>query len=569
MELLLKMKERLEIFRKIFPYVSKYKLQWILLLCLKVGQRLPILVQPLILRTFIVHVIDDKKISYMFIIIAMLIGLFLVDTVLKVWHRVIDNSLFNKITKDLRVSLFEHYMLMPIEKYNAFKNNDLVRRLDFDIDMVKFFLIGEVFDYIAYLVLIVVSTILMFSLDWRLTFIAYILTLFSIGLSKKYEDKIEKNAELKRDLITQIEEHVGKLSLFWKEVKANQMESHQEKDFGHVLKTFLNCTYEYTEIDFCRKSVLDAKESIIDLLGMYVAGGILSLFYHIVAGTVIACVGYYNNILEGFREIIEINTGLSSMKPSISRVIDILNLPLEKNAKNKIFHDNDRTVYEVKNLWFRYNNSSRDVLQNLSFKIEEGAKILLEGISGSGKSTLLQVLTGELTPTQGQVNFKGLNLAQVSMGEFHHYIRMINQNIYYMNISVREFLKMGKKDVSDDELKRVCTEVNLWKDLEIKTDGLDTLIGENGSNLSKGQRQKLALARLLLSKNKTIILDETFSAIDTGDKVAVIEIILKHFKEQTIICATHDGEIKRFFHETIWVGNERMRGQGPIDSRKD
>lgn len=109
----------------------------------------------------------------------------------------------------------------------------------------------------------------------------------------------------------------------------------------------------------------------------------------------------------------------------------------------------------------------------------------------------------------------------------------------------------------------------MWKDLEIKTDGLDTLIGENGSNLSKGQRQKLALARLLLSKNKTIILDETFSAIDTGDKVAVIEIILKHFKEQTIICATHDGEIKRFFHETIWVGKERMRGQGLIDSRKD
>ena len=69
--------------------------------------------------------------------------------------------------------------------------------------------------------------------------------------------------------------------------------------------------------------------------------------------------------------------------------------------------------------------------------------------------------------------------------------------------------------------------------------------GENGSNLSKGQRQKLALARLLLSKNKTIMLDEAFSAIDAGDKVAIIEIILKHFKEQTIICVAHDEEIKR------------------------
>lgn len=561
MELSLKMmKERLEIFREIFPYVSKYKFQWTLLLCLKIGQRLPSLVQPLILRAFIICVIDNKKISYMFIVIAMLIGLYIFETILKVWHRMIDNLLFNKITKDLRNSLFEHYMFVPIEKYNTYKSNDLVRRLDFDVDMVKFFLIGEIFDYISYIVLISVSTVLMFSLDWRLAFMAYILMLFSRKLSKKYEDKIEKNAEQRRELTTQIEESVGRISSFWKEVKANQFESYQEKTFSQVLEKFLNCICEYTEIDFRRKSVLATKENIIDLLGIYVAGGILSLFYHIVAGTVIACIGYYNNILKGFREIIEINAGLSWMKPSISRVIEILNFPLDKNNGNNILHD-DRTVYEVKTLWFRYNNSNRDVLQDLSFKIGKGDKILLEGASGIGKSTLLQVLTGELTPTQGQVIFKGINLERVSIREFYHYVRIINQNTYYMNITIREFLKMEKRDVSDDEIKQVCTAVNLWKGLDINNDDLDFFIGENGSNLSKGQRQKLALARLLLCENKIIILDEAFSAIDPGDKMAIIKIILNHFKEQTVICVAHDEEIKRFFHETIQVGKYNITSQ--------
>lgn len=193
-------------------------------------------------------------------------------------------------------------------------------------------------------------------------------------------------------------------------------------------------------------------------------------------------------------------------------------------------------------------------MQDLSFKIGEGDKILLEGASGIGKSTLLQLLAGELVPTQGQVIFKGINLQRVSIREFYHYVRIINQNTYYMNITIREFLKMEKRDVGDDEIKRVCTAVNLWKDLDINKGDLDVFIGENGSNLSKGQRQKLALARLLLSENKIIILDEAFSAIDSSDKIAIIKIILNHFKKQTVICVAHDEEIKRFFHETIHLG---------------
>ncbi len=550
------MRERLEIFKEIFPYVSKYKVWWVLLLCLKVGQRLPVLLQPLILRTFIIYVIDDRNISYMLSVIAMYMGLYLVDTILKVLHRVIDNSLFNKITGDLRRILFEHYIYMPKEKYNTYEVNDLVRRLNFDVDMVKFFLVGQVFDHISYIVLIIVSTVLMLSLEWHLALIAYILMPLSIWLSKKYEDKIEKNAEQNRKLITQIEERVEKISAFWKEVKANQLETYQEKDFGYVLDSFLKCMYENTEITFRRKSALDIKESIVDLMCMYAAGGILALFYHIAAGTVIACVGYYHNILEGSREIMEINASLNWMKPSISRVIEIANLPLEKYDNSRRPNAFDRSIYVVDHIWFGYRDFKKEIIQDLSFEIEEGEKVLIEGASGSGKSTLMQLLTGELMPTEGEVIFKGLDLARFSSRELYDSIRIIDQNTYYMNISVREFLKMAKQNAGDDEMKQVCLAVNLWEDLEAKNEELEVLIGENGSNLSKGQKQKLALARLLLNKNKIIMLDEAFSAIDASDKAAIIDIILKHFKEETIICIAHDEEIKRRFCKTIEVGKE-------------
>lgn len=549
------MKERVEIFKNIFPYVNRYKFQWILLLCLKIGQRLPMLVQPLILRAFIVYVINEKKMSYMLMIIVMYMGLYVVDTILKVCHRIIDNLLFNKITRDLRKNLFERYMYISMEKYNVYEINDLVKRMDSDIDMVKFFLVGQVFDYISYIVSIIASTVLLFSLDWHLVVIAYILMPLSIGLAKKYEDKIEKNAEENRNLIVQIEERVGKISSFWKEIKANQLEGYFEKDFKHVLDLFLNCMYENTEISFHRKCALAIKESIVDLLGMYIAGGVLNLFYCIGGGTVIACVGYYNNILQGLHQNMEINANLSWMKPSISRVIEILDLPLEEYNNDRISNRTNKPIYEIKKLWFGYSNSNKDVIQDLSFEINEGEKVLFEGASGSGKSTLVQILTRELMPTDGEVIFKGLNLAQFSSRELFDYIRIIDQNTYYMNISIRDFLKMAKQSASEDEMKQVCMAVNLWEDFRTKTEGLETYIGENGSNLSKGQRQKLALARLLLIKGKILILDEAFAAIDESDKVKIIGTILKHCEKETIICITHDKEIKKYFCKMVRVGN--------------
>ena len=546
------MKERVEIFKIIFPYVSKFKIQWILLLCLKVGQRFSILVQPLILRAFIVNVIDARKMSYILIILAMYIGLYFFDTILKVCHRVIDNSLFNKITKELRTILFERYMYMPIEKYNTYEINDLVRRVNFDIDMVKFFLVGEVFDYISYIVSIIVSTVLMLFLDWHLVLIAYFLLPFSIVLSKRYEDKIEKNAEQNRKLVGKIENCVEKITLYWKEIKANQFEIRQEKIFGHILEEYLNCMHENTEINFCRKSVLAIKESIVDLLVIYVSAGIISLFYHVAAGTVIACVEYYNNILGGLREIMEIDASLNWIKPSIYRVIEILNFPCEKY--DKVLNIDNGLTFDVKNLCFRYDNSGSDIIKDLSFEIKESDKILLEGVSGSGKSTMIQILTGELIPTEGEVFFKGLNLPKFSKRELYNYIRIIDQNTYYMNVTVKEFLKMAKPGASDTEIKQACKLVNLWEDLQTKTEGLEVYIGENGSKFSKGQKQKLALARVLLSQNKTIILDEAFSAIDAHEKTVIIDRLLKRFKEETVICVTHDEEIKKHFYKTINVG---------------
>lgn len=140
---------RISVIQKMISYVSQYKIQWLLLFLLKLGQKLPILLQPLLFGFFIDHVISTRDVRAFFMVVGMVLGLYMLESFLKIGHRMIDNDLFNRITGKLRREIWKRYMDMSADLFNRYKISDLVERLNQDVDMVKFFLVGEVFDYIA------------------------------------------------------------------------------------------------------------------------------------------------------------------------------------------------------------------------------------------------------------------------------------------------------------------------------------------------------------------------------------------------------------------------------------
>lgn len=548
-------KERIEIFKTILPYISKYKFQWILLLILKIGQKVPVLIHPLILKIFVDIVLEKRNLSFMYIVIVMCIGAYLLETLLKVSHRVIDNSLFNKITQDLRTIVFNKYMQMPMKKHEEYQTGDMVRRLNFDIDMVKFFLIGQVFDYISYIILAISSLVLMFMLEWHFAIVACMMIPVSLYLSAKFENEIEELAENDRQGLSKIEDFVQQIKSNWKEVKVNRFENIQEKKFENILLEFWECKCLNAELKCKRNIALDTKEKLVDFLAMYIVGGILSAFWGVAVGIVMACVGYYDNILQSVREIMQTNSNLKWMKPSINRVVEILDFSTESVEESKVILEHTQSVYQVRDINFKYETAEREIIQNKSFDILRGEKVLLEGESGCGKSTLMQILAGENFAQVGDVFFEGIDIRTISENELYNYIRKIDQNTYFMNISVREFLSMANADGTLEEMKNACIKVNIWNDLEKISPDLEFHMGENGMNFSKGQKQKLALARLFLSHTKVIMLDEAFSAIDVADKIQIVKRLFQKYKNDTIICAAHDEEIKGYFDKIIQVNN--------------
>lgn len=547
------LRKRYDISKNIWPYIRNFKKEWILLLILKIGQSVPILLFPLIFKIFIDRVIEKKNFSFMIYIVLLYISVYIIETIMKVLHRYIDNKVFNRVTFVLQKQMLKKYLFMDINKLQDYKISDLNQRINKDIDIIKFFLIGQVFDYGTTIINLINISIILVFLDYRMAIIIYLLIPISFYIYNKLNSYMQNIYNERKELDIFIDQWLLNIFNSWKQVKINCLENNRTLEYHKILEHRFDNQKKEINCKFKKEAFFETKSLLIDQLFLYFIGGALYLVVNISIGTILSCIQYYNEITLSIKKILDIDNNLMWMKPSIDRVIEILNINIEENGL--LLNDVKKydLVYEIKNLNFKYNKNDKYILKNINIKIKYGEKIIIDGFSGCGKSTLIKILIKKIINYKGEIYFKNKNLKEINSNEIYKYIRVINQENYFMNLTIKEYLLLSKFDASNDELINACEKVNLLTYINKLENGFNTKIGENGSFLSEGQKQKLAIARLFLINDKTIILDEAFSAIDGDDKEKILSNLLEHFKKETIICISHDIKVKKYFDKCFFL----------------
>lgn len=213
----------------------------------------------------------------------------------------------------------------------------------------------------------------------------------------------------------------------------------------------------------------------------------------------------------------------------------------------------------IKNLCFHYDECN--MIENLCLTIKNGEKIALVGESGSGKSTFIKILCGLLKYSKGQVSFGNLELKDICLSELYERISYLSQDAPVFDGTIRENLVFGQ-NIPDEQIFKALQVVQLSYLVERNVNGLDTEIGEKGTCLSGGEKQRLALARLWFKDSELVILDEATSAMDNLTEENVMNAVLQRFEKRTVIAIVHRLNSIIDFDRIILFKAGKIVGQG-------
>ncbi|KAI6258831.1 hypothetical protein MCOR27_010974 [Pyricularia oryzae] len=203
---------------------------------------------------------------------------------------------------------------------------------------------------------------------------------------------------------------------------------------------------------------------------------------------------------------------------------------------------------------FTYPARDTPVVDHLSMSIKPGAKVALIGPSGTGKSTLLKLVMRYMSPSTGTILIDGQDISNIDKNSFHKSVGMMPQIPHIFNTTVMENVRMGKKNASDEEVYAACRRAMIHDTIIARPGGYESLMGENGSSFSGGEKQRIEFARLFLKQPKVVILDEPTSSLDPETEMQVLGNLINQFVHTTVIVVTHNVEIAKDFDRVILLG---------------
>lgn len=473
------------------------------------------------------------------------------------------------IEKDMRKDVFSHLLTMDTEFFNEAKIGQLMARMTTDLNEITEFSHHVPEEYLVAIIKLIVSFIVLLSINWKLTILIYILIPIMYISSRKSRARFRKATMNTKKQIGAINSGIEDTLLGIDVVKSFANEDIEKEKFAKENNKFADIKkdqYFNMAKYFCVK---DAFSGFMYGL-LILIGGIFVIKKMISPGTLIAFIMYLNMLVATIERLINFTDTYERGTTGIERFVQVMNLEKEiydikeakelKEVKGKI---------EFDHVYFKYPQSSEDdyVLADMSFTINVGANIALVGPSGAGKTTISKLIPRFYDVNEGTIRIDGDDIKDLSIDSLRDNIGIVQQDVYLFSGTVKDNIKYGKIDATDEEIEKAAELAGALEFIKDLPEGFDSYIGERGVKLSGGQKQRISIARVFLKNPPILILDEATSALDNKSEAIVQNSLEKLSKGRTtltiahrlstiinadeILVLTYDGIVERGNHQDL------------------
>ena len=480
-------------------------------------------------------------------LVALMIGLFVASAGLNVLQTWLTSSVGNRVTGDLRVRLFRHLQSMELGFFTRTKTGVIQSRLQNDVGGVASVLTNTFTSILGNSVTVVASLVAMVIIDWRLTLVAIVMLPVLVVIQRRV-------GQVRARIAAQAQESLSTLTAMTQEslsVSGIMLTSSFNRS-DYETGRYAEETSRQVSLQIRQAMsgqgffavvgvIMSAVPAIIYLLaGVFITGGV-----DITAGAIVAFTAVQGRLLFPLMALMRVALDVQTSMALFARIFEYLDLtPAIVDSPDAVdVADAPGPVgrIEFRDVSFRYPGAGEDAatLRGVSFVAEPGQHIAFVGSSGAGKTTILYLAPRMYEASSGAVLFAGADVRDLRRASLLEGVGIVSQETYLFHASIRENLLYAKPGASPEEIEHACRGAHIHHVIESFPDGYDTVVGERGYRLSGGEKQRIAIARVLLKNPPVLLLDEATSALDTVSERTVQQALDTAAQGRTTLTIAH------------------------------
>jgi ATP-binding cassette subfamily B protein len=437
----------------------------------------------------------------------------------------LSNTIGQRVMNELRVTVYGHLQRMSLGFFTRTKSGEVLSRVFNDIGGVDNVITTTAGSMVQNATTTIAITVALIALDWQLAALSLIVVplflLFTLRLGKKRRTLARGRTRRMARLTTMVEESLSVTGVLLAKTMGNERAMRER--FGAESREIASLERAAALAGRWQLASRAMSLTVIPALVYWIAGlALAGGASPISLGTVVAFTSMLNRLVAPASAMQTIGQNVATSKALFGRIFEVLDLPVEISDKPDAGTlDVRRGDVSMREVSFRYDDEGPLTLKDIDLDVPAGTTTALVGSTGSGKTTLAYLVARLYEVSDGSVEIDGTDIRDVTLASLAAGVGMVSQETYLFHDTVRENLRFAKPDATDDEIEAAAKAAHIHDTLAGLPEGYDTVVGQRGYRFSGGEKQRMAIARILLRNPPVLVLDEATSALDTRTERSV------------------------------------------------